>query len=84
VICLVIYAALVVLVRSSALKQYAKDPVCDMLVDVATAKLTSAYHGELVYFCAVGCKLDFDEDPERFLVKSLRQRQRAKAIALHS
>jgi YHS domain-containing protein len=60
----------------------AKDPVCDMLVDVATAKLTSAYHGEQVYFCAVGCKLDFDEDPERYLVQSLRWRAPGKPLAM--
>lgn len=36
VICLAMYDALIVLVRSSAGKRYAKDPVCDMLVDIAT------------------------------------------------
>jgi len=81
-ICLLMYAALVVLLRRSALTELAKDPVCDMLVDVATAKLTSAYHGELVYFCAVGCKLDFDEDPERYLVQSLRWRAPGKPLAM--
>ena len=84
VICLAMYAALIVLVRSSAGKRYAKDPVCDMLVDVATATLTSAYHGELVYFCAPGCKLDFDEDPARFLVQALRQKDARNAIVARS
>lgn len=73
VICLTIYVGLIRLVRKSCAKQYAKDPVCDMLVEVATAKLTSVYHGETVFFCAPGCKLAFDKDPERYLVRSLRQ-----------
>jgi YHS domain-containing protein len=72
-ICLVIYYGLIRLVQNSAAAQYAKDPVCDMLVDIATAKLTSSYHGETVYFCAPGCKLSFDRDPDRYLVRSLRQ-----------
>ena len=73
VICLGMYAGLIRLVRKSAFAKYAKDPVCDMMVDVATAKLTSKYHGEIVYFCAAGCKRAFDKDPERHLVHSLRQ-----------
>lgn len=73
VICLAMYVALIRLVQKSSFKRYAKDPVCDMLVDVATAKLTSEFHGETVYFCAAGCKRAFDKDPERFLVHALRQ-----------
>ena len=63
--------------RGAPSRKYAKDPVCDMLVDVATAKLTSTYRGELVYFCAIGCKRDFDEDPEPYLVRTLRERKGA-------
>jgi YHS domain-containing protein len=75
VICLVVYYGLVRLVQNSSIKQYAKDPVCDMMVEIATAKLTSDYHGEKVYFCAAGCKRAFDKDPEHYLVQSLRQRK---------
>jgi YHS domain-containing protein len=70
VICLAVYAGLIMLVRRSAIKQWATDPVCDMLVDVATARLTSLYQGETVYFCAVGCKRAFDKNPERYRVSS--------------
>jgi YHS domain-containing protein len=73
VICLVIYYGLIRLVLKSSVARYAKDPVCDMLVDVATARLTSLYHGETVYFCAPGCKRAFDRDPEHYLARSLRQ-----------
>jgi YHS domain-containing protein len=43
------------------------DPVCGMRVDMATAQHTSDYQGTTYYFCAKGCKLDFEDDPERIL-----------------
>lgn len=49
---------------------HAIDPVCGMSVDrdTATAKdLRSAYEGIEYFFCGKGCKLEFDEDPGRFL-----------------
>ena len=48
----------------------AVDPVCGMMVEpeVARAKgLHSAYQGADYFFCGKGCKLEFDEDPERYL-----------------
>jgi len=69
-ICLAVYGGLIRLVLTSAAKQYSRDPVCDMMVDIATAKLTSSYRGETVYFCAVACKRAFDRDPERYLDQS--------------
>lgn len=44
----------------------AKDPVCGMDVDPQTAAAQSSYRGEVVYFCALGCKAKFDADPERY------------------
>ncbi|CAN5872300.1 XdhC family protein [soil metagenome] len=43
------------------------DPVCGMTVDVATARFSSEHGGKTYYFCAHGCKTDFDDDPESFL-----------------
>jgi YHS domain-containing protein len=43
------------------------DPVCNMEVDEATAQWTSEYKGQTYYFCAPGCKVSFDENPEKFL-----------------
>lgn len=46
------------------------DPVCGMTVEPTAAEgkgLHSAYQGRDHYFCGRGCKLDFDEDPERYL-----------------
>jgi YHS domain-containing protein len=50
--------------------QPATDPVCGMSVEpeAATAKgLHSDHAGTDHYFCGRGCKLDFDEDPEKYL-----------------
>ena len=46
------------------------DPVCGMEVntEVASAQgLTTDHAGKTYYFCGKGCKLDFDEDPAKFL-----------------
>lgn len=45
----------------------AKDPVCGMEVDPATAAAKSEYKGQTYYFCAPGCKQAFDKDPEKYL-----------------
>jgi xanthine dehydrogenase accessory factor len=42
----------------------AKDPVCGMTVDSATAGYFSEYRGRTYYFCCAGCKKEFDEQPE--------------------
>jgi YHS domain-containing protein len=38
----------------------ATDPICGMLVEIATAKHTSVRDGRIVYFCCRGCKDAFD------------------------
>ena len=47
----------------------AKDPVCSMDVDPKKAAAQSNYEGQMIYFCAVGCKQKFDADPEKYLSK---------------
>ena len=47
----------------------AKDPVCSMEVDPKKAAAQSNYKGQMVYFCAVGCKQKFDANPEKYLSK---------------
>ena len=44
-----------------------KDLVCGMMIDPATAAATSEYKGQKYYFCAPGCKVDFDKEPEKYL-----------------
>ncbi len=48
----------------------ATDPVCGMSVDPEAARakgLHAEYEGVDYFFCSRGCKLDFQEDPKRFL-----------------
>jgi YHS domain-containing protein len=47
-----------------------RDPVCGMTVEPETARangLHSTLNGAGYYFCGKGCKLEFDEDPKRYL-----------------
>ena len=48
----------------------ALDPVCGMTVDIETATGKGLYYqhaGTDYYFCGKGCRIDFEEDPDRFL-----------------
>jgi Cu+-exporting ATPase len=48
----------------------AKDLVCGMEVAEQQARmqgLTSEYQGQTYYFCAKGCKTEFDQNPERYV-----------------
>ncbi|MBN9390917.1 MAG: YHS domain-containing protein [Chloroflexi bacterium] len=45
------------------------DPVCQMEVDTLSAKYISEHNGATFYFCAPGCKLDFEEEPEAYLTE---------------
>jgi P-type Cu+ transporter len=47
----------------------AVDPVCKMTVEPARAAAQSTYRGQTYYFCAVGCKQQFDKEPEKYLAK---------------
>jgi YHS domain-containing protein len=45
-----------------------KDLVCGMTIDPQTAAATSEYKGQVYYFCAQGCKVAFDRDPDRYVL----------------
>lgn len=48
----------------------ALDPVCGMTVDPTSARakgLATSYKGVDYFFCGKGCKLEFDDNPERYL-----------------
>jgi YHS domain-containing protein len=47
--------------------QLVKDLVCGMMIDPARAAGKSDYKGQTYYFCAPGCKVDFDKAPEKYL-----------------
>ena len=45
----------------------AKDPICGMDVEPSEAEATYEYKGETYYFCAVGCKDKFVQNPEKYI-----------------
>jgi len=46
------------------------DPVCNMDVDEKTAPAKSEYKGKTYYFCAPGCKKEFDKNPDKYVSKT--------------
>ncbi len=52
---------------SGATAAKAKDPVCGMTVDPATAKHQAVHDDTTYYFCAAGCKAKFEANPDRYL-----------------
>lgn len=45
------------------------DPVCGMDIDPQTAAGKSEYQGKTYYFCSLGCKREFDKDPQKYAGK---------------
>lgn len=45
----------------------AKDPVCGMEVDEDEAAATFEHMGKTFYFCAEGCKKEFEQDPRKYV-----------------
>jgi Cu+-exporting ATPase len=55
------------------------DPVCGMTVDPETSKHRFEYRGETFHFCSAGCRTKFAADPAKYLDKSKREADAAKA-----
>jgi Cu+-exporting ATPase len=53
----------------------AKDPVCGMTVDPATARHSVEHDGQRQYFCCAGCASKFTADPARYLAPNEEPRQ---------
>ena len=47
----------------------AQDPVCKMTVDEKTAAATTEYKGKTYYFCAAGCKVTFEKEPDKYVTE---------------
>lgn len=45
----------------------ARDVVCGMEVDESTATETAEYEGTTYYFCCKGCRMEFEDSPEKYL-----------------
>lgn len=46
----------------------ARDPICGMMVEIATARYTARHNGATYYFCSAGCRRQFESEPEKYLV----------------
>ena len=45
----------------------ARDPICGMTVDVASAKYTASHEGVMYYFCCLRCKETFEQAPAQYV-----------------
>jgi xanthine dehydrogenase accessory factor len=45
----------------------ARDPVCGMTVEVATARYTSQHESQTYYFCAKSCQTSFEREPAKYM-----------------
>jgi xanthine dehydrogenase accessory factor len=48
---------------------YYINPVCGVPVDMNNPKHVVEYKNEKIYFCCDGCKMKFDAEPEKYMVK---------------
>ena len=64
-------------------KALAKDPVCGMSVDPATARHRFEHEGTTYYFCCAGCQTKFAADPARYLDPKAAPAARARRRDLH-
>ena len=52
------------------LNTQARDPICGMMVDTATAKYKTEYQGKWFYFCCGGCLQKFSAKPQEFVIQT--------------
>ncbi len=48
------------------------DPVCGMIVEIATSRHRSKFEGREFYFCCPACKRQFERNPQEYLVQDER------------
>ena len=52
--------------------EMAIDPVCGMIVEIATSRHRSTFEGREFYFCCPACKRQFERNPQEYLVQNER------------
>jgi xanthine dehydrogenase accessory factor len=57
---------------STTLPETAIDPVCGMMVEIATSRHRSKLNGRESYFCCPACKRLFERNPQEYLVQDER------------
>jgi xanthine dehydrogenase accessory factor len=50
----------------------AVDPICGMIVEIATSRHRSKFEGREFYFCCPACKRLFERNPQEYLVQNER------------
>lgn len=51
------------------------DPVCGMQVEEKEAAGQAQYQGRTYFFCSSGCKVKFDQDPQRYAPQAATAQQ---------
>ncbi len=59
-------------VVTAASTETATDPVCGMIVEIASSRHHSTYEGMDFYFCCPACKRLFERNPQEYLVRNER------------
>ena len=57
----------------------ARDPVCDMIVDVATTTHRSLFQGQTYYFCSAECQQTFEANPAHYAAREASRGEGAPA-----
>jgi len=57
-------------------KQLVRDPVCGMWIDPEDAADETLYKDKIFYFCAPGCKIAFEREPEIFISENQQKETR--------
>ena len=66
--------------HESAAAETARDPVCGMSVNIATAKHRAEHNGQPYYFCSARCREKFVAEPEKFLTpQDVRKPEKSSA-----
>lgn len=59
-------------------KQLVRDPVCGMWFEPEDAADETMHVGRIFYFCAPGCKIAFEREPEKFISENLMKENRVE------
>ncbi|OGU77477.1 MAG: hypothetical protein A2V93_00270 [Ignavibacteria bacterium RBG_16_34_14] len=54
-------------------KQLVRDPVCGMWIEPKDAADETLYKDKIFYFCAPGCKKEFQKNPEQYFSNKLNE-----------
>jgi uncharacterized protein len=80
----IVFAVVAAALFGLTTRRGARDPVCGMTVDRGRTPHRSVVDGRTVYFCGVGCKQRFDEDPDAFLDPARREARPLAHAGHHS